>query len=373
MGAQKAVFFKFKQALACLLLFSSLAHASKDSDPEPYVYKNPRSGSYYMLLGLGSGFTRYYSKGAYLGLLNGTTQHFKLVNTGYFRHFIFDWAAGLGFLSLVPGSIRNAPRSSGIIAIGEFAARWRFGQLGAWQFGPLFRMSIGKDPSFAINKPAEQYFLLSTGPQLAYDIPFQEKFLFRIATSLTVDLNVPTRKIMVFMVEGQIGALSQSFSENWTEKDDPKKSKEAYPEPLYDGKDYVKLTLKSSLLRFGPARTSLNNKTKRYLYKIGYFLATHPNQWKYIEVAGHSDNSGYTTANYQLSKERAYAVKSGLVEAGVPSSKIRVVAKGAEEPLAHGTSPSALELNRRVEVIFRGIENEGYFRNEMDKVRRSFE
>jgi outer membrane protein OmpA-like peptidoglycan-associated protein len=70
-------------------------------------------------------------------------------------------------------------------------------------------------------------------------------------------------------------------------------------------------------------------------------------------VEGHTDASGGTSLNLQLSKKRAYAVREFLVSMAINSSRLVPVGKGEAEPLPK-RDPHAAE-NRRVQ--FRIIQN----------------
>lgn len=66
-------------------------------------------------------------------------------------------------------------------------------------------------------------------------------------------------------------------------------------------------------------------------------------------IEGHTDNIGNAAYNRQLSRERAQSVVNYLVTAGVPSSKLRAVGYGYDNP-RDGTAASD-PSNRRVEIV----------------------
>jgi outer membrane protein OmpA-like peptidoglycan-associated protein len=68
-----------------------------------------------------------------------------------------------------------------------------------------------------------------------------------------------------------------------------------------------------------------------------------------LEVAGYSDNVGGEQANLQLSKERAEAVRSYLVKAGVPADSLRAQGYGQAHPIAGNDTASGRFANRRIE------------------------
>lgn len=75
-----------------------------------------------------------------------------------------------------------------------------------------------------------------------------------------------------------------------------------------------------------------------------------------VHVIGHSDRIGNPQANLRLSNQRAEAVRSYLVERGVPAERITAVGRGDVEPLvscddtARQALVACLAPNRRVEV-----------------------
>lgn len=69
-----------------------------------------------------------------------------------------------------------------------------------------------------------------------------------------------------------------------------------------------------------------------------------------IEIAGHTDNSGSSKYNHQLSQKRAEAVKKYLVKKDIKKSRIKPKGYGGEKPLVSGTDAKSKQQNRRVEI-----------------------
>lgn len=70
-----------------------------------------------------------------------------------------------------------------------------------------------------------------------------------------------------------------------------------------------------------------------------------------LELVGHTDNTGTRDGNYSLSLARAEAVKSYLIQKGIPSNRFQKVdGKGQDEPVADNTTPAGKARNRRVVV-----------------------
>ncbi|EUC21103.1 OmpA/MotB domain protein [Burkholderia sp. BT03] len=68
-----------------------------------------------------------------------------------------------------------------------------------------------------------------------------------------------------------------------------------------------------------------------------------------LEVAGFSDNLGSESANLELSKERADAVRAFLVKAGVPADALVAHGYGNVRPVASNATESGRFANRRIE------------------------
>lgn len=72
-----------------------------------------------------------------------------------------------------------------------------------------------------------------------------------------------------------------------------------------------------------------------------------------IVVVGHTDRSGPTGKNDRLSRERASAIRSWLIDQGVPAAAISTAGRGEREPMVQ-TEDGVEELkNRRVELRVR--------------------
>jgi len=71
--------------------------------------------------------------------------------------------------------------------------------------------------------------------------------------------------------------------------------------------------------------------------------------WGVVTVEGHTDERGSEEYNLALGERRGNAVRSYLVDLGVPSSRLTVVSFGESKPRAMGHDESAWRYNRRVE------------------------
>lgn len=68
-----------------------------------------------------------------------------------------------------------------------------------------------------------------------------------------------------------------------------------------------------------------------------------------LELVGHTDDTGNRDNNYSLSTARAEAVKTYLVQKGIPANRFQKVdGKGQDEPIADNNTPAGKAQNRRV-------------------------
>jgi outer membrane protein OmpA-like peptidoglycan-associated protein len=74
-------------------------------------------------------------------------------------------------------------------------------------------------------------------------------------------------------------------------------------------------------------------------------------QGRSVIVEGHTDSTGSDEYNMQLSRLRADAVRTALIERGVQSSQIEATGKGESTPVASNDNAGGRQQNRRVEII----------------------
>jgi outer membrane protein OmpA-like peptidoglycan-associated protein len=71
----------------------------------------------------------------------------------------------------------------------------------------------------------------------------------------------------------------------------------------------------------------------------------------YLEIEGHTDNTGSTEYNYSLGEKRAMAVRNYLSESGgIPLHAMNTISYGESRPVAENDSSEGRSANRRVVV-----------------------
>jgi peptidoglycan-associated lipoprotein len=71
----------------------------------------------------------------------------------------------------------------------------------------------------------------------------------------------------------------------------------------------------------------------------------------YIEIQGHTDNSGTEELNYLIGRKRAEAVYNYLGMHGLPLNRMNVISYGESLPVADNATIEGRQINRRVVLV----------------------
>jgi outer membrane protein OmpA-like peptidoglycan-associated protein len=112
------------------------------------------------------------------------------------------------------------------------------------------------------------------------------------------------------------------------------------------------LIVNMSDVLFDTAQYSIRPEAREKLAKISGILLSHP-ELK-LAVEGHTDSTGGDDYNQKLSENRAMAVRSYLVEQGVPGDNISATGFGKTKPVASNDTSAGRQKNRRVEIVVSG-------------------
>ena len=82
----------------------------------------------------------------------------------------------------------------------------------------------------------------------------------------------------------------------------------------------------------------------------GKYLSSSPE--RLVRLEGHADERGTREYNLALGEERAKSVREVLLLEGAQEEQVEIVSFGEERPAVEGSDDAALQLNRRVEVVY---------------------
>src|SRR5215472_926229 len=101
-------------------------------------------------------------------------------------------------------------------------------------------------------------------------------------------------------------------------------------------------------LNFQAATTQLTPDSQSTVNNLASILKAYPNAQ--VQLVGYTDNTGTPDANQTLSQNRADAVKSVLVNQGVPAERISTQGQGQNNPVASNDTEDGRLRNRRTEL-----------------------
>lgn len=107
------------------------------------------------------------------------------------------------------------------------------------------------------------------------------------------------------------------------------------------------ITLGDVLFRTNKAK--LESGGLRNVAKLADFLKQ--NQQYKVSIEGHTDSTGSTGFNQELSERRAEVVQLALIDMGVGSERIMAQGYGEGFPVANNSTAAGRQMNRRVEII----------------------
>jgi peptidoglycan-associated lipoprotein len=119
---------------------------------------------------------------------------------------------------------------------------------------------------------------------------------------------------------------------------------------LAEGKFDYSMVLSDDSMKFPVSQATLSPEAQARLDAFIDKLKT-DNRNVYVEVQGHTDNTGSKQANYRLGEERAEAVRRYLNEHGVALNRIGTISYGPDAPVAPNTNRAGRQANRRVMLI----------------------
>ncbi len=108
------------------------------------------------------------------------------------------------------------------------------------------------------------------------------------------------------------------------------------------------VTLPQDIL-FATDSATLTGALQNDIAALARSLNTYPGTT--VVVIGHTDNTGDADYNQNLSRRRAQAVTSVLIQNNVRPERIATLGRGETAPIADNLTPEGRARNRRVEII----------------------
>ena len=112
----------------------------------------------------------------------------------------------------------------------------------------------------------------------------------------------------------------------------------------------LKITFDSGILFVANSNT-IHETSKSVLRRFATNLNNHPGT--FIQIIGHTDNTGRADYNQTLSERRARSVYEYLCEQGIDIKRMNYTGKGFREPVASNNTSEGRALNRRVEIVIK--------------------
>ncbi|HEX6546688.1 MAG TPA: OmpA family protein [Bryobacteraceae bacterium] len=112
------------------------------------------------------------------------------------------------------------------------------------------------------------------------------------------------------------------------------------------------LIMNMSDVLFDFGKYSLKPEAREKLAKVSGIILSHPGLSLHVE--GYTDNVGSDEYNQKLSEQRADAVRTYLIEQGIPDSTVTAQGFGKSNPIAPNDTAQGRQKNRRVQIVVSG-------------------
>ena len=119
---------------------------------------------------------------------------------------------------------------------------------------------------------------------------------------------------------------------------------------LAEGKFLYSMVLSDDSVKFPVNGADLSTEAKTRLMDFVQKLKG-DNKNVYLEIQGHTDDTGPAAANMRLGQARAEAVRLYMNQQGVALNRMSTISYGSTSPVASNLTPDGRAQNRRVVVI----------------------
>ena len=158
-------------------------------------------------------------------------------------------------------------------------------------------------------------------------------------------------------VNTQVGAVNERVNTQGAQIGElDKTSKEALDRAiaagkLAEGKFQYALVLSDDSVKFPVNAANLSPEAEQRLGEFAEKLKA-DNKNVYLEIQGHTDNSGSPNYNNELGEKRAEAVRRFLSQRGVALNRMATISYGEDAPVAPNETREGRAQNRRVEIVY---------------------
>ena len=119
---------------------------------------------------------------------------------------------------------------------------------------------------------------------------------------------------------------------------------------LAEGKFLYSMVLSDDSVKFKSDSAKLTPEAEQRLTDFADKLKN-DNRNVYLEIQGHTDNTGPDALNVKLGEERAEAVRLFMNKHGVPLNRMNTISYGKADPVADNKTKANRAQNRRVVLI----------------------
>jgi peptidoglycan-associated lipoprotein len=160
----------------------------------------------------------------------------------------------------------------------------------------------------------------------------------------------------VAVVQGQVSDLqttTQSQSEHLSQVDQTAQdalNRAEAAHKLAEGKFLYEVVLSDDSVKFPVDGSQLSPEAESRLQDFAQKLKQ-DNRNVYLEIQGHTDDTGPKALNMRLGEERAEAVRRFMNEQGVALNRMATISYGPDVPVAPNNTRAGRAQNRRVVVI----------------------
>ena len=119
---------------------------------------------------------------------------------------------------------------------------------------------------------------------------------------------------------------------------------------LAEGKFLYSMVLSDDSVKFKSDSAKLTPEAEQRLADFADKLKN-DNRNVYLEIQGHTDNTGPDALNVKLGEERAEAVRLFMNKHGVPLNRMNTISYGKADPVADNKTKANRAQNRRVVLI----------------------